>query len=133
MVSGLEFRTKSRLRRIVYSKGMVLALLVLLFLFAEGAWGMYKKQAEATAKENISVDTLSALKAREEGLVKDINRLKSERGVEEEIRSRFMVAKEGENVMIVSKPEKPNGGASIVVPAVPDWKQRLMGAVGVGE
>ena len=46
-------------------------------------------------------EDLNALKARAEVLEGDIEHLQSDRGLEEELRSRFDVAKEGEQVIII--------------------------------
>ena len=63
---------------------------------------MYQKSKEAIANRDKAVAVEQELFLREKGLHTDISKLSSERGQEEEIRSRFMVAKDGEKVIIVS-------------------------------
>lgn len=101
----LDFRERSQLRRAIYAKPTILILALLVVLTMRGAWGMYEKNQEATIKRDKALAELSALKAREKQLSDDITRFSTERGQEEEIRNRFMVAKEGEKVIIVTQPE----------------------------
>jgi cell division protein FtsB len=101
----LDFRERSKMRRIVYAKPTILVLALLTLITARSAFGMYQKSKEAIAKRDKATAELQALKSRQEELDQDIARLGSERGQEEEIRDRFMVAKEGENVIIVADPE----------------------------
>jgi cell division protein FtsB len=101
----LDFRERSKMRRIVYAKPTILVLALLTLITARSAFGMYQKSKEAIAKRDKATAELQALKSRQEELDQDIARLGSERGQEEEILDRFMVAKEGENVIIVADPE----------------------------
>ena len=101
----LDFRERSKMRRIVYAKPTILVLALITIFTARGAFGMYQKSKEAIAKRDKATAELQVLQTREAELNEDIARLGSERGQEEEIRDRFMVAKEGENVIIVADPE----------------------------
>lgn len=70
-----------------------------------GAWGMYQKSNEATANRDKAIAEMNELSEHEKELRADITNLSSPRGQEEEIRNRFMVAKDGEKVIIVSEPD----------------------------
>ena len=104
MLRTLDFRERTKLRRFLYSKPTILLVFILSLLSLHGAWGMYQKSKDAIANRDKAVAETAALMAREKELHADINRLSSSRGQEEEIRNRFMVAKEGEKVIIVSQP-----------------------------
>ncbi len=106
MVPMLDFRERSQLRRAIYAKPTILALAVLMVITLRGAWGMYQKDQEATIRRDKATAELVLLQIREKQLNDDIARLSTERGQEEEIRNRFMVAKEGEKVIIVTTPER---------------------------
>jgi hypothetical protein len=90
----------------MYAKPTILLLGLLTVLVARGAFGMYQKSGEAIVKRDKAMGELHVLEARQRELDEDISRLSSVRGQEEEIRDRFMVAKEGEKVMIVTPPDK---------------------------
>lgn len=130
MPAGLDFRTRSRLRRAFYSKPITLILIVVLVVFSRAAWGMYEKSAEAREKRDKAEAMLTGLEAREAELKTDIDRLSTERGIEEEIRMRHMVAKEGENVIIVRDPEAKASHRTIVVPDTPSFWDKAASAIG---
>ncbi len=100
----LDFRERSRLRRFIYSKPSIFILFFFVILTAHGAWGMFEKSREAKIKEEKALLELGQLSSRHSELEQDINKLSTERGQEEEIRNRFMVAKDGEKVIIISQP-----------------------------
>jgi uncharacterized protein YkuJ len=90
----------------MYAKPTIIILGLLTVLVARGAFGMYQKSDEAIAKRDKALGELQILEVRQKELDEDISRLSSLRGQEEEIRDRFMVAREGEKVIIVASPEK---------------------------
>lgn len=112
----LRFYQKKTFRRILYSKA-ALAALALLFLFGlKATWGIYEKEQEAQANAQEAQQTLAELKEREQFLRAELERLSTQRGVEQEIRKKFPLVKEGEEVAIVvddpgtnaiATPEKP--------------------------
>lgn len=101
----LDFRERTKFRRAMYAKPTIIVLGFLTILVARGAYGMHQKSNEAIEKRDKAIGELHALESRQRELNEDIGRLSSPRGQEEEIRDRFMVAKEGEKVMIVANTE----------------------------
>ncbi len=77
--------------------------IIALFL-GNATWNVYQKYSEARGNERIVSNELRKLQERERDLSADIERLNTERGVEEELRKRFGVAKKGEEVMIIVEP-----------------------------
>ncbi len=114
MRSTLDFRERSQVRRALYSIPMMGVILILLVIAVQGAWGMYEKHLDARGKESQVREELAALNAREAELRTDIEQLSSERGIEAEIRERFMVAKEGEQVIVLTDEQ----AAATEVPSV---------------
>ena len=127
----LDIRQRSKLRRALYAKPTILLVAVAIVFAAHGAWGMYNKSKEAGLRADDANARLSELRERSSELTTDIELLSSERGVEEEIRDRFMVAKEGENVMIVSDPEEQKVHSITVGDEKPSTLQRMLGAIGI--
>ena len=105
MLRALDFKERTRIRRFVYAKPTILAVLALSLVSLHGAWGMYQKSKDALANRDKAVLEANVLMAHERELHADIGKLSSDRGQEEEIRNRFMVAKDGEKVIIVSEPD----------------------------
>ncbi len=81
---------------------VTIAMLVIAVLFLGNAtWNVYRGYAAAHEKEMMAKDNLEAMVARAEALEVDIARLTSEKGKEEEIRTRFGYGKEGEHMIVV--------------------------------
>ena len=96
-----NFKQKRQLRKRIYSKPVLFILILILAFLVHGTWGIYKKSKQS--KETLAVAQLEfdKLKEREESIEKKIGRLGTETGLEEEIRSKFDVAKEGEQIIVI--------------------------------
>ncbi|MAZ40780.1 hypothetical protein CL654_01520 [bacterium] len=79
----------------------VVVLLALIFWAGEGVWGQYKKNRlvdEVYTEANLE---LTALLEREKELQEELDRLGNARGVEEELRTKFHIAKPGEKTVVI--------------------------------
>jgi cell division protein FtsB len=102
----LEFKKKQKFRKILYSKFSILILLVLLFFAAKGAFEVYQKVRVSEGHLNLVEGQYASLEARKNSIETKINKLDTELGVEEEIRKKFNVVKEGEKVVILIDDEE---------------------------
>jgi cell division protein FtsB len=85
----------------MYSVPVLVVLFVVFVFFASRVFGLYQKESDVRKKsEEVRAD-LAHLKAQKSELQDKIKFMETERGKEEELRSRFMVGKEGEGVIIV--------------------------------
>ena len=128
----LDIRERTRLRRMLYAKPTIIMLALFVAFLFHGVWGIYQKSEEAAAKRDKAEAALAAMAAREKELREDIERLSSGEGVEAEIRDRFMVAKEGEKVMIIASPDATKVHTVMVTDNSPSFFEKMMGAVGLG-
>lgn len=128
----LDWRERTRLRRVLYAKPTIILLAFAVALLLHSTWGVYQKSKEALSKNAKAEAELAALLAREKELKEDIARLNTADGVETEIRERFMVAKEGEKVMIITDPEKAKVHTVTVEDDSPTFMEKMLGAVGFG-
>jgi cell division protein FtsB len=101
-----EFQEKKRFRKFLYSKTMACILIVLILFFTRATWGVYKKQRETAANAMQAQNALQRLEDRQALLDREITKLKTDEGVEEEIRSKYGVSKPGEQVLIIVDTEK---------------------------
>ena len=70
---------------------------------------MYEKERDTRLKRIEQREILNELEGRESSLREEIERLSTERGIEEEVRSKFEVGKDGEEIIIiVDNPEGEN-------------------------
>lgn len=98
-----EFQEKNKLDRLLYSKVVIGLLSVVLFVFLNALWGTYSKYNETKESREVALKGMGELKEREEAIKKEIERLKSYRGVEEEIRKKFGFVKAGERVIVITE------------------------------
>jgi len=89
-----------------YKKVIILALIFLLFILGRGTLNMFEKNKEAKKNLEDTQKNLEVLVDRKENLEKEISRLSTERGIDDEIRTKFQVTKEGEKmIVLVNSPE----------------------------
>ncbi len=113
----LDFQQKRKIRSIMYHRATLVALFVLMLLVLHSTWGVYRKKADSEEMKNISIKHMEELRSRSDELKTKIDRLSTNTGIEEEIRSKFSVAKPSENMVIVVDENKkvPENVASVGV------------------
>jgi cell division protein FtsB len=105
----LDFHEKRKFKRLLYSKVTIIILGLLVIWLSYNVFGMYKKERDTRLRRIEQREVLDELEGREESLREEIERLSTERGIEEEVRSKFEVGKEGEEVIIiVDNPDDKN-------------------------
>jgi cell division protein FtsB len=97
-------RTRNKKKKIyVYSTIVILA--VLLFFVGRGVSGIYEKnRVSAQRRADLNAE-LKELQDRRDELESMIDSLQTERGLEEEIRTKFQVSKPGEKSVILVDPD----------------------------
>ncbi len=98
----MRFGKQNKYKKIIYSKGTIFILLILIILLGESVWTRFSIEREMAARTAQTQAELEALQQRKEELRKRVEYLQGERGIEEEIRKNFDVAKEGEQVIILT-------------------------------
>lgn len=102
----LEFNNKKKLRKIIYSP-VAMSLLVIIFLIVfRAVWGVYNKFQ--LSKQNLIKDKteMAKLLTREKGLTSSLDYLKTEQGIESEIRTKFRAVKGDEKLAVIVEDEK---------------------------
>jgi len=85
----------------LYSKLSIVLLLIVFASVAKASFGVYKKERESRLNALHTASQLSELQEREEGLSKDIDRLQNADGIEEEIRKKYTLGKDGESMIVI--------------------------------
>lgn len=88
-------------------------MVVILFAVGEGAWKVSQKAVVARTERDIAERSLEELRMRTEELQVSLVRLKSDQGIEEEVRQKYTVARKGEEVVVVideQAKKSENGG-----------------------
>ena len=105
----MDFHEKRKFKRLLYSKLSLIILALIVIKLSFSAFDMYKKERDTRLKRIEQKNILYEFKKWEKDLSDEIKRLSSEKGIEEEIRSKFEVGKKGESVvLIIDNPEEEN-------------------------
>lgn len=89
-----------------HSPLVLLVLFVVIVLFSYNMIGLLEKEKETSKKKELILAQIETLREREQSLSKDINNLKTDEGVEETIRDKYQVVKEGEKMVVIVDQEK---------------------------
>ncbi len=104
-----DFHEKRKIKSFLYSKVVVFVLLLIAALLSISVYHRFTTAEEMEGKLDSRRAALLELENRAEMLRTKVEYLENERGVEEELRNRFDVAKEGEQVVIlINKPNEEN-------------------------
>jgi cell division protein FtsB len=96
-----DFHEKRKIRRVVYSKVFIGGIFLLTLIIGKSVYERFTIEREMAEKLNERSEELITLEKRAALLDSKVEHLKNERGIEEELRTRFDVAKEGEQVVII--------------------------------
>ncbi len=109
----LEFRKKNRIRRLMYSPFTLFVLFIVFVISAHSLWKVYNKNI--LSLENLERDKMELQKIldREKNLASSLEYLKTEQGIEDEIRSKFRVVKDGEKVAVIIEDKAATSSLSI--------------------
>ncbi len=102
-----NFQNKRGFRNILQSKPVLVFLSILLLVFAWGVFSFMSKMRVTIENRKIVENKVAELEKTKERLSSDIAKLKSQDGVEESIRQKFGLAKEGEGVIVVMDDKNP--------------------------
>lgn len=102
----LEFYEKRKLKRRLYSWPIIALLALPVGYSVFVAWHAYLRERVAHANMLAAVAELERLKEREVTLGKEIDRLSSNRGVEQELRDKYEIGKPGERMIVLVNKEK---------------------------
>jgi cell division protein FtsB len=105
-----------------YSRPFLIVLVLAVVLLFISVLERYRVEREMAARTEASVRELEELTKRQGELKTRVEYLEGERGVEEEIRKNFDVARVGEQVIILTgEPAAPEPAAPAAVPVDAPW------------
>lgn len=108
----IPFQERKKIRKIIYSKVSLVVLLVAVFFVARGAWGVHQKAQIALSERDIARASLTELESRNAELEASLVRLKSQHGLEAEVRQKYTVAKQGEDIVVIVDGDPKNDAVS---------------------
>ncbi|PIP68733.1 hypothetical protein CO033_03270 [Candidatus Nomurabacteria bacterium CG_4_9_14_0_2_um_filter_32_10] len=96
-----NFQKGGKLKQIMQSKFFLIFLGIIILVFAFNIFNFINKMVETGKNKNLVEDKIIELEKSKEEFNSEINKLKTEKGIEESLREKFGVAKEGENMIMV--------------------------------
>jgi cell division protein FtsB len=96
-----NFQKKGRLKYLMQSKLFLIFFGIVILAFIYSIFNFVGKTEEASRNRKIAENKIIELEKSKEKFNSDINKLKTEKGIEENIREKFGLAKEGENMILV--------------------------------
>lgn len=97
----LDFHEKRKLKGYLFSKYVAGALMLVSALLSLSVYERYEAERKMAGKREELAHELNTLESRAAALESEVSRLKSDRGIEEEIRDRYEVSKQGEKIVII--------------------------------
>ena len=116
MVIMFDLHEKRRMRSWLYSKVTIGVVLILCLLMAGSVYKRYQVEREMAERRAETEASLNALEDRAAAIQEKVDTLENQRGLEAEIRDRFDVAREGEQVVIILDSEEEVQESAPVVP-----------------
>lgn len=117
----LDFQKKKRFRKILYSPFTLIILFIVFAILCKGVWGVYNKSQLSLENLERERKELEKLSVREKNLASSIDYLKTEQGIEDEIRTKFRVVKEGEKVVVIVDNQVPTTTTSTIATSTPSF------------
>lgn len=120
---------KKNFRKFIYSPFTLFILLMFFLLLLKGVWGVYQKERTSAQYLQAEQDQFTAITSRQKELTQSVDYLKTDQGIEAEIRSKFRVVRDGESVAVIV-----DDTSSTTVPkttSTPSIWQRLLGVIGL--
>ncbi len=110
-----SFQQRRGLKNIIYSRPVLVFLGILTLIFAWSVFIFMGKMKITVENRKVAENKVVELKKEKEKLSSDITKLNTQSGIEESIRLKFGLAKEGENIIVVV--EDKNSPESKIAPS----------------
>ena len=101
-----EFQKSKNPKGVVYSKATMLILFVFSAILIAGLFSIIPKERATKENKDLVLNQLDSLKAQSSSLSSEIDSLKTQAGVEDKIREKFRVVKEGEGLVVIVDDKK---------------------------
>lgn len=96
-----SFQKKGKLKYMMQSKPFLVLFGIIILAFFYSTFSFMNKMEETRRNRKIIEDKIAELEKSKETFNSEITKLKTEKGIEESIREKFGVAKEGENMIMI--------------------------------
>jgi cell division protein FtsB len=108
-----NFQQKHGFRRVLESKTFLILLGAVLLVFIWNLFIFVGKMKETARNKNLAEDKLAQLETQKSQVSSEVQKLGTQEGVENAIREKFGLAKEGEGVVVVTDDNSANNTATV--------------------
>lgn len=119
----IGFQEKKKIRSIIYSKLFLLALFLFIVWLGFSINSIYKKYSISREAANKAAIQVEELEKRELDLRKKVDGLESTIGVENEIRNKYLMNKDGEKTVVLIEDELSTVTSSTTVDGKSWWRR----------
>lgn len=117
-----ELRRKQKLKKRLYSWPALVLLVFITFIFVRGTYLVFQKKIESTRDVQALEAKKNSLDEEQAELTQNIASLKTDAGLEKEVKEKYNVALPGEHVVILVDPDSSSSATSTDGRA---WYERL--------
>lgn len=96
-----DYQKNTSFKKFIYSRPVIILLFLLVIIFAYGIVGFWSKMQITKENRILAENRNHELTEEKNKLMLEIEKLKTDDGIEESIRSKFGLAKSGEGMIIV--------------------------------
>ncbi|HEY4715413.1 MAG TPA: septum formation initiator family protein [Candidatus Paceibacterota bacterium] len=96
-----EFQKSKKLQGILFSKVTLLVLFVFSVILIIGLFDIVPKERNTNRNKELILDQLNSFKNQSSSLEAQIEKLRTDDGIEEKIREKFRVVKDGEGLVVI--------------------------------
>lgn len=121
-----ELQRKQKLKKRIYSTPILVLFSLIVLLTARGTYDVMKKKHDSEQYVKDLEKQTAELENRQKELDQSVTYLKTEEGIDEEIKQRFNVARPGEHVVVIVDPKQL---ATTTRPENSSWWKSLWDAI----
>ncbi len=120
-----SFQKNTRFKRMIRSKAFLAFLGAVVIFFGYSLFSLISKMEETSKNKKLAQEKLNQLENEKWKLSSEIGSLKTDKGVEENIREKFGLAKDGESMIMIvddkNKPLAPENSSSGFFSFIKNW------------
>ena len=117
-----ELERRRKFKSIVQSPVMLVVFLVVVAFMGKSVWNVYQKEQVSASRLERTQNEMAGLEARNATLTKSVDYLKTNEGIDAEIRNKFRGVRDGEEVAVIVE----SHAASTTIATVHSWWSRFL-------
>ena len=128
-----DIKKRNKFGKIAYSWPVLVLVAGLIILIGKNVFEVYKNEKTSRVNQEKSEEVFTSLENRSNLIATEIAALKTEKGIETEIRDKFRVVKEGEQLVVIINSDQNKNNNSVsdktetlltkIIQVLTFWKQ----------